>query len=188
MTTPESTVRPGSYGFKWSNERYGHYDREYHQLRLIWNDSGNSIEYYLKYNATRKGFWMSSGPQNSARGCESTESHIKMHLIGYIFTGYMLQPHYNQFAGTFQVLKAVSDHMVLTICQRLPESRLYSVVLSREPNQLSRSDLHSLHNLLNRKDLSTATVKSVCSGTVSKHISMIMFTVVAGVSYLGYIL
>lgn len=82
--------------------------------------------------------------------------------IYFLLTGTLLQRQYNQFAGTVQVMKAVGDHLVLTFCQRLPESQLFSVILSREPQQLGRQVVHSIHNLLNRRDLSTSAVRKVC--------------------------
>lgn len=49
----------------------------------------------------------------------------------------MIQINYSQFAGTVQVMKAVGDHMVLTFCEGLPRSKLFSVVLSRRPGTLT---------------------------------------------------
>ncbi|XP_077289397.1 uncharacterized protein LOC143913456 isoform X2 [Arctopsyche grandis] len=148
MTTPSTYIPPGSFGYQWNKERFGSHDYkdgDYRHLRLYWEESGNTVEYYLKFNNTRKGFWMSSGPQSSMRGS-------------------MMKSSYNQFAGTIQVIKAVGDHLVLTICQRLPESQLFSVILSREPLRVGRDAIHGIHSLLNRRDLSTSEVRKVCSG------------------------
>lgn len=49
----------------------------------------------------------------------------------------MLKLNYGQFTGTIQVMKAVGNHMVLTFCENLPGSQLYSVILSRKPGTLS---------------------------------------------------
>lgn len=49
----------------------------------------------------------------------------------------MLELPYNQFTGTVQVIKAVGTHIVLTFCQNLPTSQLFSIVLTRHPNELS---------------------------------------------------
>ena len=32
-------------------------------LRLIWDERGKTLEYTLRFNNTRRGFWLSSGPQ-----------------------------------------------------------------------------------------------------------------------------
>lgn len=57
----------------------------------------------------------------------------------------MTSLNYNQFTGTIQVMKAVSDHLVLTFCQKLEGNqkknegnKLFSVVLSRRPNSLTQ--------------------------------------------------
>lgn len=47
------------------------------------------------------------------------------------------QTKYSQFTGTVQVMKAVGNHMVLTFCENLPGSQLFSIVLSRRPDTLS---------------------------------------------------
>lgn len=35
----------------------------YHYLRLIWSEQDLTNEYTLRYNTTRRGFWISSAPQ-----------------------------------------------------------------------------------------------------------------------------
>lgn len=50
----------------------------------------------------------------------------------------MLELPYNQFTGTVQVMKAVGNHLVLTFCQTLPRSQLFSIVLTRKPHILAR--------------------------------------------------
>lgn len=52
-------------------------------LRLIWDERGKTLEYTLRFNNSRRGFWISSGPQS----------------------GTMLDLPYNQFSGTIQVMK-----------------------------------------------------------------------------------
>lgn len=47
------------------------------------------------------------------------------------------QMKYAQFTGTVQVMKAVANHMVLTFCENLPGSQLFSIILSRKPDMLS---------------------------------------------------
>lgn len=48
--------RPG-YNFHGSNRR----------LRLIWDEKGRSLEYTLRVDSARRGFWMTSGPQKGER-------------------------------------------------------------------------------------------------------------------------
>lgn len=45
--------RRNHYNFHGSNRR----------LRLIWDEKGRSLEYTLRVDSTRRGFWMTSGPQ-----------------------------------------------------------------------------------------------------------------------------
>lgn len=52
-------------------------------------------------------------------------------------TGTMTKLNYNQFSGTIQVMKAVGNHMVLTFCQSMPGSQLFSIVVSRKANTLT---------------------------------------------------
>lgn len=49
----------------------------------------------------------------------------------------MLKLNYDQFTGTIQVMKAVGGHMVLTFCENLPGSQLFSVILSRTGQSLT---------------------------------------------------
>ncbi len=35
---------------------------QYNYLRLIWEERGAVLEYSLRYNTTRRGFWISSPP------------------------------------------------------------------------------------------------------------------------------
>lgn len=54
------------------------------------------------------------------------------------------QMKYAQFTGTVQVMKAVGSHMVLTFCENLPGSQLFSIILSRKPDMLSMDvSMHS---------------------------------------------
>lgn len=119
----------------------------YHYLRLIWSSQDLNLEYTLRFNTTRRGFWISSSPQK----------------------GTMLKLNYGQFSGTIQVMKAVGSHMVLTFCENLPGSQLFSIVLSRKPNTMSIDDLISVRSLLNRRGLSSVSVRKVCNGSSSMH-------------------
>lgn len=116
-----TTIRPRD---EYHNRQSAYYNSDlhrqqqpfsYHHLRLIWDEHGTDIEYTLRYNTSRPGFWLASEPQR----------------------GVMLQINHSSFAGTVQVMKAVGDHMVLTFCEGLPGSKLFSIVLSRRPDTLS---------------------------------------------------
>lgn len=117
-----STIRPITSD-SYNNRQRAYYNSDLqrqeqsynHYLRLIWDEMGTDIDYTLRYNTSRPGFWLFSEPQR----------------------GVMLQINHSKFSGTVQVMKAVGDHMVLTFCQGLPSSELYSIVLSRRPDTLT---------------------------------------------------
>lgn len=44
------------------NQRLGR-PQQYHYLRLIWVEQETNLEYTLRYNTSRRGFWISSSPQ-----------------------------------------------------------------------------------------------------------------------------
>lgn len=44
------------------NQRVGR-PQQYHYLRLIWVEQDTNLEYTLRYNTSRRGFWISSSPQ-----------------------------------------------------------------------------------------------------------------------------
>ncbi|XP_058451197.1 uncharacterized protein LOC131430330 [Malaya genurostris] len=119
-------------------------------LRLIWDEKDHTLEYTLRYNNTRPGFWIASTPQ----------------------TGTMVQLSYNQFSGTVQVLKAINNQLVLTFCQSLPGGQLFSVVLSRHPMGLSPEENQSIRNLLKKRNLSTTSVRKVCYSGASTQSSL----------------
>ena len=50
----------------------------------------------------------------------------------------MLDLPYNQFTGTVQVMKAVGNHLVLTFCETLPKSQIFTIILTRKLHLLSR--------------------------------------------------
>jgi len=121
------------------NERLRKLYGEIKRLRLLWDEKGTFTDYNLRYNTTKAGFWFSSGPNN----------------------GSSLEPQFNHFAGTVQVLKAVGNHMVLLFCHQLPDRQLYTVLLSRVQT-LSRMEIHGVHNLLQRRGLPTTSIRKVC--------------------------
>lgn len=61
----------------------------------------------------------------------------------------MLDLPYNQFTGTVQVMKAVGNHLVLTFCETLPKSQIFTIILTRKPHLLARDvSLLSIFNFL----------------------------------------
>lgn len=64
MRSTEDYPRPGDHGYVW-DDTYGNFNnKEYRGLRLVWDesDANNKIEYNIRFNNTRRGFWVSSGP------------------------------------------------------------------------------------------------------------------------------
>lgn len=49
----------------------------FHYLRLIWSEQDSMIEYTLRYNTTRRGFWISSAPQKGSWLSETLTNHPK---------------------------------------------------------------------------------------------------------------
>lgn len=49
----------------------------------------------------------------------------------------MLKLNYGQFTGVIQVMKVVSNQMVLTFCENLPGKQFFTIILSRQPNIFS---------------------------------------------------
>uniref|UniRef100_A0A2M3ZEH9 Putative secreted peptide n=1 Tax=Anopheles braziliensis TaxID=58242 RepID=A0A2M3ZEH9_9DIPT len=109
-------------------------------LRLIWDESEHTLEYTLRYNSSRPGFWISSSPQS----------------------GSMIQLQYVQFTGTVQVLKAINNQLVLTFCQSIPSGQLFTIVLSRIPMGLAPEEIQSIRNMLRRRGLPATSVRKVC--------------------------
>lgn len=59
-------------------------------------------------------------------------------MIFFTKLGTMLDLPYSQFTGTVQVMKAVGNHLVLTFCETLPKSQMFTIILTRKPHLLSR--------------------------------------------------
>lgn len=127
---------------RYQNQQY--HNRQQHTssrfLKLLWDEKDHTLEYTLRFNNSRPGFWISSAPQS----------------------GSMIQLPYIQFTGTVQVLKAINNQLVLTFCQSLPGGQLFSIVLSRQAMGLSLEENQSIRNLLKRRNLSTTSVRKVC--------------------------
>ncbi|XP_055307374.1 uncharacterized protein LOC129571588 [Sitodiplosis mosellana] len=136
--------------------------QQYHYLKLQWSEQDINLEYTLRYNTTRRGFWISSSPQK----------------------GTMMKLNYGQFSGVIQVMKVVSNQMVLTFCENLPGKQFFTIVLSRKPNIFSAEDLGSVHGLLQHRGLQTVSVRKVCNGSTSMHsISISSLFITAAVAY-----
>ncbi|VEN33835.1 unnamed protein product [Callosobruchus maculatus] len=126
------------------NHHHGKHIMRMRFLRLHWDENGvENTEFRLRYNESKPGLWISSGPETG---------------------GATLSPAFSHFAGTIQVLKVVGDHMVLNFCHQLPERQLYTVLLSRQLF-LPKNEVQGVHNMLNRKGLSTNFVTQVCNGS-----------------------
>ncbi|XP_055677099.1 uncharacterized protein LOC129786241 [Lutzomyia longipalpis] len=139
MITTERSPRPGEYGY--GNTYRGRNSRQnYRYLKLIWDEREKTLEYTMRLNASRRGFWITSAPQG----------------------GGPFELEHGTFSGTVQVMKAVGDHLVLTFCQHFPSGTLFSIVLSRQPNTLTFEDIQSVRNLLKRRGLPTTNVRKVC--------------------------
>lgn len=71
MGSTERYLRPGDQGYNWEEVGYPqeYSVKEYRTLRLLWEDRATSdIEYQLRYNNSRRGFWVSSAPHSGSRG------------------------------------------------------------------------------------------------------------------------
>lgn len=61
------SIGAGSHTADFIGDYYGsdrtRQSQQYKYLRLIWDENESTLEYTLKYNVTRRGFWIASGPQ-----------------------------------------------------------------------------------------------------------------------------
>ncbi|KAF5269268.1 hypothetical protein FQR65_LT02569 [Abscondita terminalis] len=145
-------IRPPYRGTHQGRQVIDEYQRRYAEdikrLNLLWDENGSYVEYLLRYNTSKPGFWISSGPNN----------------------GSSLEQQYNRFAGTVQVIKAVGNHLALTFCRQLPDQQLYTALLSRVP-MLSRHEISDVHDLLTKRGLETFNIKKVCAQNHSRRIT-----------------
>ncbi|XP_053601730.1 uncharacterized protein LOC128670242 isoform X2 [Plodia interpunctella] len=144
---PYGSRHYGQYGQSGQYGQYGQYNQyanEPYRIRhlvLEWHEGLWKEEYHIKVNTSHRGFWPTDVPNGS------------------------VDEMYRFFGGVIQVLKAANNHLVLNFCMRLPHSQLYSVVLSRNENQLTPEDLASIHNVFTMKHLSTSALKRVCENS-----------------------
>ncbi|KAM3966728.1 uncharacterized protein ACR2FA_012272 [Aphomia sociella] len=138
------TPYPSLTNMPYVNHQYG--PPEQYRIRhfvLEWHEGIWQDDYHIKVNTSHKGFWPTDVPSGTVD---------KM---------------YRFFGGVIQVLKVANNHLVLNFCMRLPHSQLYSVVLSRNENQLTQEDLASIHNVFTMKHLSTSALKRVCENSAA---------------------
>ncbi|KAK4879303.1 hypothetical protein RN001_007449 [Aquatica leii] len=149
-------VRPPYSGTHQGRQYIDEYQRRYAEdikrLTLLWDENGSYVEYFLRYNTSKPGFWISSGPNN----------------------GSSLEQQYDRFAGTVQVIKAVGNHLALTFCRQLPDQQLYTALLSRVP-MLARHEISDVHDLLTKRGLETYNIRKVCAQNSSHQISWNIF-------------
>ncbi|XP_041974139.1 uncharacterized protein LOC121729633 [Aricia agestis] len=141
--------------------------QEYRQLRLLWDEAGQTIEYSLYFRNDSAGYWQAFNGQN---GTLTTKSA------------------YQQFSGTVQVLKAVNDHLLLNFCQEgTPTSpaQLYSVLFSRDAGRMARWEIDAVHALLQNKKLSVASRRMVCGNGAGKIVQNLSYLLISYlISYL----
>lgn len=131
--------RDNSRGYHGGSTTNHQYDQQ-RFLRLTWDEKGANFEYMLRFNDSNSGFWKSSSPHQIS----ATERY------------------YTPFTGTVQVMKAVGNHVVLTFCEAAPKNQLFTIILARQRNELSRSDLQSVHKLLSYRQMPINNVRKVC--------------------------
>ncbi|KAJ8734888.1 hypothetical protein PYW08_014138 [Mythimna loreyi] len=127
------------------NRQYNTYEQ--YRIRhfvLEWHEGLWQDDYHIKVNTSHKGFWATDVPNKS---------------VGDM---------YRFFGGVIQVLKVANNHLVLNFCMRLPNSQLFSVVLSRNENQLTPEELASIHNVFTLKHLSTSALQRVCENSAPR--------------------
>ncbi|XP_012544531.1 uncharacterized protein LOC101742533 isoform X2 [Bombyx mori] len=145
LPTPP-TPYPNLINTPYMNRQYNLGMPEQYRIRqfvLEWHEGLWRDDYHIKVNTSHKGFWQTDVPQGT------------------------VEDMYRFFGGVIQVLKVANNHLVLNFCMRLPSSQLFSVVLSRNENQLTREDLASIHNVFTMKHLSTSALKRVCENSSS---------------------
>ncbi|XP_053681017.1 uncharacterized protein LOC128731889 [Anopheles nili] len=155
---PQNRRQQGSGGYQYQGQQQHQEPNSMRLLRLIWDESENTLEYTLRYNTSRPGFWLSAAPQS----------------------GSLAQLQYVQFTGTVQVLKAINNQLVLNFCQSLPGGQQFTVVLSRLPMGLGPEDIQSIRNMLRRRGLSTMSIRKVCQNAgFRSEMSLITFVLLA---------
>lgn len=122
---------------------------------MIWDENGKNIEYFLTFTNSSMGFWKTNGPLRET----------------------MLERTYSQFTGTVQVIKAVHSQLVLTFCSSLPDTQLFTIILSRVPNELTKEDLIGVKRILTNRKLRTVPSRKVCQNGASS--ATITFTAFA---------
>ncbi|KAL0281673.1 UNVERIFIED_CONTAM: hypothetical protein PYX00_002587 [Menopon gallinae] len=129
-------------------------------LRLVWSESAFTFYYHIRLNdPASPGFWLSSGPYN----------------------GTTVEDDYStRFSGTIQVMKAVGNHVVLTFCKSEHNSKVFSVLLSRE-RWLSKLEIRGVINMLQRRGLESKSIKHACSGVAGLFRNFFVHVVLASI-------
>ncbi|XP_037939321.1 uncharacterized protein LOC119672369 [Teleopsis dalmanni] len=144
-------------------QQYEHEISTTNYLRLVWSEGIDDLEYTFNYTDLNPGQWLNVGEQRGSL---------------------MAMNKYTQFSGTVQVVKAVSNQLVLTFCGNDLRSSIYTIVLSRTPQSLSEEELRSIRNLLSRRGLNTDTVRKVCDSAaahVAKNVSSVLVLICGAV-------
>ncbi|GBP22925.1 hypothetical protein EVAR_95325_1 [Eumeta japonica] len=134
---------------------------ENHRTRsfvLEWHEGIWTEEYHFRVNPMYRGFWPTNIPDRSVD---------KM----YRFLG-----------GAIQVLKVSTNYLVLNFCMRLPYSKHFSVILSRNEHQLTGEDLAVIHNIFTTKRLPTSSLKRVCDNSADMNYSGVLTFIVLLIS------
>lgn len=109
-----TTTQSPHHNYNNRNRNHRHHD-DIHYLKLTWREHETVLDYGLKFNNSRRGFW-------------TTAPTPKTTIIDIPS---------NQFIGTVQVMKAIGNQLVLTFCQAAPDRRLFTVILARQPESLA---------------------------------------------------
>lgn len=67
MTTTIRSDESHHRGYYDQDRQHRNPGHKYSYLQLIWDENGVIHEYSLRYNQTRRGFWISSSPQKSKK-------------------------------------------------------------------------------------------------------------------------
>lgn len=119
---------------------------DYRFLRLEWTDEDEKIEFIMRYNITRNGFWITSAPDRGKFQLNLMNSHsiqtsvLKFELcFCFISTEdahYRDQHNYGRVTGLVQVIVASESYLVLTFCETIPTQKLFSIILARRTSLL----------------------------------------------------
>ncbi|XP_055299424.1 uncharacterized protein LOC129566997 [Sitodiplosis mosellana] len=133
--------------------------KDYRYLRLEWTELDEKVEYILRYNISRSGFWLSSAP------------HERDHFGD--------KPSYSDFSGIIQVIVETDNHLVLTFCETIPKRQLFSIILTRHSNSIPMDLIKSIHDKLRNRNLQNIAYRPVCAGVDLIHGSYFLAITIA---------